>query len=428
MNYSDKLAEISEKIAKNIGLPCENAVCIMRRQGNGAQLITTRNGRTVAVNASVPFGGYIRHEGNVMVKRAQGCATHEYQTLCYAVVHKRDGDSLELADMVAAAIINSNTRERIEVMDIDRIYEEIMDEELANVQVIPTQGNLALVRVRFTITFTLLDCELMPKICAAIPPPPPIPPTDLQMFFDNTGITDPAIIAPITVFYNTAAGRSYRPKTPIFYPFVGGNADAHKYNLFNPYDTDAANRLTFFGGGLHTANGYAPNGLNAYANTYYTEIGNAVVGRGNLGYYSRTNTGSVQTCDIGSNDGANSTNIFPRVTIVMPDRLYLRHGSAGAQFVGGQTQTIRLYQCNRVSPTEIRARINGAFVVAMEPFIAQCTRVHYIAALNNVGTAQFYSARQLGCAFIANDGFTDAELIDFETDVNALMTALGRAV
>lgn len=427
MNYGDYLGELCEQIAQNIGIPKENALCVMRTQGNGAQLVTNRKGAVVAINAAVPFGGYIRQEGRYTAERGGGCATHKYQTICHAIVHERGGDSLRLADRVVAAIVNSGIKERIDLIDIDRVYEDIAAEELASAQTIPTQGDLAVVRVRFVLVFTLLDCELLPETCEVIAPAPPLP-TDLQVFFQNTGITDPAITTPITVFYNTASTRSYWSKRKAFYPYVGGNANAHKYNLFNPLDTNAAFRLSFFGGWTHTAFGVQPNGINAYADTHYIESAQNVVGRGSFGFYSRTNTGSVQTCDMGALDGANASTIFPRVTIINPDRLYMSNGSVGAAFVGGQTSTIRLYQNNRAINPEIRARINSAFVVLPEAFTGQCGFSYFISALNNVGSPQFYSARALGCSYIFNDGLTDAEMIDLETDVNVLMTALGRAV
>lgn len=59
-----------------------------------------------------------------------------------------------------------------------------------------------------------------------------------------------------------------------FYPFVGGTATAHKWNLMNPADTDAAYRLVFGASVTHTANGYVGSGTNltSYADTFY-EIG-----------------------------------------------------------------------------------------------------------------------------------------------------------
>ena len=52
------------------------------------------------------------------------------------------------------------------------------------------------------------------------------------------------------------------------YPFIGGTAASHKYNLKDPQDTDAAFRLTFSGGWTHSSTGAHCNGVNAYANTF----------------------------------------------------------------------------------------------------------------------------------------------------------------
>jgi len=52
------------------------------------------------------------------------------------------------------------------------------------------------------------------------------------------------------------------------YPFVGGTADAHKWNLKDPRDNDSAFRLSFFGGWTHAATGAKPNGTTGYAKTF----------------------------------------------------------------------------------------------------------------------------------------------------------------
>jgi hypothetical protein len=57
-------------------------------------------------------------------------------------------------------------------------------------------------------------------------------------------------------------------KLNAIYPFVGGTATTHKFNLKNPLDTNAAFRLSFVGGWTHSASGVLPNGTNAYANTF----------------------------------------------------------------------------------------------------------------------------------------------------------------
>ena len=427
MNYGDYLAELCEKIAQSIGIPKENALCVMRTQGNGAQLVTNRKGTIVAITAAVPFGGYIRQEGRYSAERGAGCATHNYTTICHAIVHERGGDSLRLADRVVHAVLNSNTQERIDLIDITRVYEEVAAEELADVQTLPTQGDLAVVRVRFSLSFNLLDCELSLPTCVVPTPAPPLPDA-LRLFYANTGITDNAIKTPTTKFYNTISTRSYFPKLVAFHPFVGGNANAHKYNLLDARDADDAYRYDFFGGWIHTANGVQGNGINAWANSHFSELGNVLPNSWNFGYYSRTNTGNIQWCDMGSFDGVKGSNIFPRVTIITNDRLYLRHGSGGAEFTAGATQTDGFYQINRVDTANIRARVRGSLVIQPTPYIGLNALDYSLGSLNNNLVQQFYSAREYGCTFFANQGFTDAETLDFHNDVTVYMTELGRNV
>jgi hypothetical protein len=52
------------------------------------------------------------------------------------------------------------------------------------------------------------------------------------------------------------------------YPFVGGTATTHKWNLKDPRDLDVAYRLSFNGGWTHNSNGITGNGTNAYAETF----------------------------------------------------------------------------------------------------------------------------------------------------------------
>jgi hypothetical protein len=56
-------------------------------------------------------------------------------------------------------------------------------------------------------------------------------------------------------------------KMKAIYPFVGGTATTHKFNLKDPRDVDVAYRLTFVGGWTHTGAGALSNGTTGYANT-----------------------------------------------------------------------------------------------------------------------------------------------------------------
>lgn len=79
------------------------------------------------------------------------------------------------------------------------------------------------------------------------------------------------------------------------YPFVGGNATSHKFNLKNPFDTNAAYRLGFSGAGwTHSSTGARPNGSTDYANTFFVPSGLTYTNN-HICYYTRTITANSST-------------------------------------------------------------------------------------------------------------------------------------
>jgi hypothetical protein len=86
------------------------------------------------------------------------------------------------------------------------------------------------------------------------------------------------------------------------YPFVGGEATYHKFNLKNPQDTNAAYRLTFSGGWTHNQNGITGNGTNTLANTYINASTALTQTSMHISYYSRTaNTSAAFSTEISVN-------------------------------------------------------------------------------------------------------------------------------
>jgi len=120
------------------------------------------------------------------------------------------------------------------------------------------------------------------------PPSPPDP--DATAFLTAAGITDPTITSAIDTLVKDLKTSGIWARSLALYPFVGGTAATHKWNLKDPRDLDAAYRLTFLGGMTHSSNGVLPNGVNAYARTYLNF--NTTVfpeESSNLSYYSRSN-------------------------------------------------------------------------------------------------------------------------------------------
>jgi hypothetical protein len=112
---------------------------------------------------------------------------------------------------------------------------------------------------------------------------------DANAFLSAAGITDATITSAICTLVTTMKTDGTWAKCNAIYPFVGGTATTHKFNLKNPVDTNAAFRLTFSGGFTHSASGITPSGTNGWAETYFNPSVSMNANEGHLSYYSRTN-------------------------------------------------------------------------------------------------------------------------------------------
>ena len=125
---------------------------------------------------------------------------------------------------------------------------------------------------------------------------------DAQAFITAASITDPTQQSAINQLVVDLKGYNVWTKMKALYPFVGGTASAHKFNLKDPRDLDAAFRLVFSGGWTHSVNGALPNGTNAFADTKYNLSVNSTTSNVSAGVYLRTNAVTAGTA-IGAIDG-----------------------------------------------------------------------------------------------------------------------------
>jgi hypothetical protein len=114
--------------------------------------------------------------------------------------------------------------------------------------------------------------------------------TRTAAFATATGITDTTILNALNTFDTGLISNGLDTKMKALYPFVGGNATTHKYNFMNAQDTDAAFRLQFNGGWIHSNTGALPNGTNAYADSFWVPFTQSSNDNVSYNYYSRTNT------------------------------------------------------------------------------------------------------------------------------------------
>jgi hypothetical protein len=211
-------------------------------------------------------------------------------------------------------------------------------------------------------------------------------------------------------------------KMKAIYPFVGGSASSHKYNLKDPRDLDAAFRLLFVGGWTHSSTGATPNGTNGYANTYLTPSTSLSISSAHFSKYNRTN-------DIVGNkiDG---------VYAALPNIYYLQQNySAGNGIIGEiasigsyvQTDTRGLFTSTRTATNAFKVFKNSTQVATNTSTITLLPNLPmFIGARNANGTVgDFYNTYE--CAFASiGDGLTDTDAANLYTRVQAYQTALSR--
>lgn len=256
---------------------------------------------------------------------------------------------------------------------------------------------------------------------------------DAQAFFTATGITDDTQKNAIDALVVGLKADGLWTKMHAIYPFVGGTASTHKYNLKNPADTDAAYRLIFAGTVTHNANGITPNGTTGYADTKFNPSNTghlASLGSSSLGFYSKTQNngggGAGTFANIGAYNDSAGTKAFWIASAWAAD---LVQSQIGTSVVLNTTDadTQAFFVATRRSTTDAELYLDGTSAntnVSTETLTAPNLTV-FIGALNYNGGASFFAPHNLAFAFIG-DGITDGEVTNLNTRVVTFQTALGR--
>ncbi len=216
------------------------------------------------------------------------------------------------------------------------------------------------------------------------------------------------------------------------YPIIGTTAAAHKFNLKDPRDADAAYRLSFLGGGwTHSSNGATPNGTTSYADTFLA--GNVLAqNSGHLSYYSRSNTaGGAGVFKVEMGYVKLTPSVISTALILLRDNATIGAINTATLATTGQiTNTQGFYIANRISATVNTLFKNGALqITSNDNSVAPSTINIWIGARNSPDNiaARNYTDRQ--CAFASiGSGLTEGEAKSFSTIVQTFQTKLGRQV
>ena len=218
-------------------------------------------------------------------------------------------------------------------------------------------------------------------------------------------------------------------KMKAIYPFIGGTASSHKWNLKDPRDVDAAFRLTFNGGWTHDANGILGNGTNTVADTNIQPQTHLTAYNTHLSLYSLTNN-STTFQDMSSYDGVSNTAVW---------NLGLRWGGGNIFFTEQYDNSARyVYSSStdsrgwhigsRTSSTDLRLYRNGT----QSGSTTTSTSTNWTSITGNirignrVSSANFTN-RQYAFASVG-DGLTSTEVTAMNSIIDLYQKRLGRAV
>ena len=259
--------------------------------------------------------------------------------------------------------------------------------------------------------------------------------TDALAFITAASITDNTQKTAINTLVTDLKGYNIWSKMKALYPFVGGTATSHKFNLKDPRDLDAAFRLTFNGGGTHSSTGYLTNNVNSYANTWLTPSANQSLTSGHFSLYSRTSEsgGSFAGSGIRDNSDTKGVSLCLRRSF---DNLCLgvmyNEGTGGIATSGTTTDARGFYQISRISNNSLKLYKNSTSIASnlnTQSATLLSSNTYYIGGINDNNSLFTTSVENKEFAFSSiGDGLSDAEAANFYTAVQLFNTTLSRNV
>ena len=252
---------------------------------------------------------------------------------------------------------------------------------------------------------------------------------DAQAFITATGISGTNATATNQLVIDLKTANIWT-KMKAVYPMVGGTATTCKFNLKDSRDLDAAYRLTFFGGGTFSSNGYQPNGTNSYGNTFLIPSANFNNTTFNhLSYYSRTNSAVAFEYAMGSSAIGAMSMIIRRDTNAGFGFSDYASGITYRGASGSVTNSLGLFTFSQKGTTAKLFKNNttvasNSYAPASLPL---STNAIILGAVNETASVNGYTNKQ--CAFSSiGEGLTDAEALALYNAVQLFQTTLGRQV
>ena len=255
---------------------------------------------------------------------------------------------------------------------------------------------------------------------------------DAQAFITAANITDTTQKSAINTLVTDLKTANIWTKMKALYPFVGGNASSHRFNLKDPRDLDAAFRLQFNGGWTHSSNGALPNGTTGYANTFLSPNSRLNLTSNHFSYYSRSNVAAAQQIEMGVADNLAETPLIAfSIRFTGDIYRYFNPDYNVTNISTSNTDSRGFYVGSRTANNSHKTFKNGTQQGVNTTTITQSTLPSsnlYIGVYNFApGAPAAYSSKEAAFASIG-DGLTDTEAAAFYNAVQTYQTTLSRNV
>ena len=246
--------------------------------------------------------------------------------------------------------------------------------------------------------------------------------TDAQAFITAASISNSTQESAINTLVTSLKSAGVWTKAKAIYPIVGGSAAAHKFNLKNPVDSDAAFRIVWGGVLTHGANGVT-SGSGGYGATKLIASTSLSLTSASL-FVAGSYAISARAAAV--DDGSNS---YFLIAPVISGSLYARaFGTSPGQVAVANTDTVGVFGLSRTANNLLKAYKAGTSIGSdVATFTGNLpTKELYLLAENangSVGSA--VAGSRMTFAFVG-DGLTDAEVTSLTNAINTFNSALSR--
>ena len=260
---------------------------------------------------------------------------------------------------------------------------------------------------------------------SAVVNPTPGVDTDAQAFITAATITNPTQQSAIDTLVKSLKSANIWTKMKALYPFVGGTAAQHRFNLKDPRTVNAAFYLDFLGGVTHSSSGVVFGGINGYANTKLIPSTSLSLNSNGFGIYLSTlNSAGSDPSFLGAySTGGQASYLSPfnsntQVRGALNGTVINSSIITPTGLLSFQKTTSTLSTLYKNS-TGIGNGNSGGTLPAVEMFIG-CLGIGgtYNPSFTNVTSSFTY----------VSDGLTSTEVSNLYTAVQAYQTTLGRNV